>query len=147
MAGGPASEIIMFVAAVVAAGLIAGSLSAVAGELSDGMAARADVLGEQLQGRFAIVNDPAAMPYVDPDLTLYVKNTGRIDLYLGNFVVLIDGQASNDLTFLVDGSPAEMLAPGELVEITVGDAVGLGGDHVVSVIASNSHKQSMEFNV
>lgn len=147
MAGGPAAETIMFVGAVLAAGLIAGSLSGVAGELTQGMEARSDDLGEQLRGRFDIVNDPLAMPYSDPDLTLYVKNTGSIDLYTARLVVLIDGAASSDLTFTVGGAAAASVAPGELLEITVGDAVGLGGDHMVSIIAGNGHKERMEFTI
>ncbi len=147
MAGGPASETIMFTAAILAAALVAGSLSGVAGELSQGMDARAEDLGGKLRGRFDIVNDPLNMPYTDPDLTVYVKNTGSQTFYTSQFVVLIDGTASGDLTFTVDGAAADSLKPGQLLEITVGDAAGLNNDHFLSVIAGNGHKETMEFTI
>ncbi len=147
MSGTPAAETILFIAAVVAAGLIAGSLGAVSAELSSGMEDRADALGAQLRGRFDIVNDPSTMPYTDPVLTVYIKNTGAHTFYAPHFVILIDGVASNDLTFTIAGASTEVQRPGELLRIDVGDAGGLGGIHRLSVIADNGHKETMEFTI
>lgn len=146
MAGGPASETILFVAAILAAALVAGSLSGVAGELSDGMKARADDLGSQLRGRFDIVNDPLAMPYNGGVLSLYVKNTGSETFATSQFVVLIDGEVEAALTFTVGGAAAEVVRPGELLQIDVTIA-GLNSDHLLSIIAGNGHKQTMEFTI
>ncbi len=145
MSGGPAAETIMFIAAVLAAGLVAGSLSTVASELSQGMDARGDALHDQLVGRFVIVNDPQNVPTAP--LTFYIKNTGTTPFATSGFVVILDGIAETNLEFYVDGLAATEVTPGQLLEIRVIGAAPGNGDHKAIIIAGNGHKEALTFTV
>ncbi len=136
----------MFVAAILAAGLVAGSLSTVAGELSQGMQARGDALHDELAGRFVIANDPGNVP--QQPFTAYVKNTGSVDLVASQFVLIVDGQAAGFVFTNVTGTPVEVVQPGELMSIQTNKWWNLAaGSHTMTIIAGNGHKESLQFTV
>jgi len=144
MAGAAASEGILFIGAVIAASVLVTALLGVGQHLSTGLTQRADALEEQLAGRIVIVNDPLHM--TTSPLTLYVKNTGSNELYLGSFIVMLDGVPSENWSVTVGGAAADTIKPSELATITINDLTVAAGDHSVKVISSSNHVATLEFN-
>jgi archaellum component FlaG (FlaF/FlaG flagellin family) len=145
MASAPAAESILFIAALAAAAVVAGSLATLATQVASGVENRAASLHDDLTGRISIVNDPLNVP--TSPLTLYVLNTGSSNHYLGGFTFLIDGQASTAWTVTVGGAAAERLQPGELAKVEITDITPAAGDHLATVITDHGHRASLEFTV
>lgn len=96
MAGGSAAELILFIAAIVIAASVAGTLTSEVDRVSDAISAKSlDVAGE-IRADAEIVSDAGAQVYNrsgDENVTIHVRNTGASDLPAesGTFDVLLDG--------------------------------------------------------
>lgn len=132
MASEVGSTLLLFIAAVgvaaLAGGVMAGVVNDMASELRDRGGAMADALATDV----AIVNDPDNVPYDAgaDQLTVYVKNTGTATLAPEDLLVLVDGQAVQTSTQLLEG--AQKWHPQGVLEVTV-TAVLATGDHSVHV--------------
>src|ERR1041385_3646599 len=145
MAGAAASETILFVGALVAGAVVAAGFGAVTIKYVESLRARTNVLDDELQGRIAIVNDPALVP--NSPLTLYVKNTGTRDQTISSFVVLTDGTLRSTWTATVNGASTTTLGVRQVATITLTGVTLAAGDHVATVVSDSGYAASLDFTV
>ncbi|NJE08874.1 flagellar protein G [Thermococcus sp. M39] len=155
-AGGPASELIMFIVAVIIAGTVAGALAYVTNDIANGMKTKGEDLADQLKIDFAIVNDPENIPVSGTgpyNYTFYIKNIGRESFAFNPQAVqvFIDGNLvpPENLTFTdVNGNPITSLAPYELGQIIVTRGTQLSsGQHKITVVLENGKRRSLVFEI
>ncbi|WP_148883513.1 flagellar protein G [Thermococcus aciditolerans] len=155
-AGGPASELILFIVAVIVAGSVAGGLAYVTTDIAHGMNDRGAMLADQLRTDFAIINDPNNVP-VDTgtssyNYTFYIKNIGKepIAFTPDAVQVFIDGAMvpAANLTFTdVNGASISSLDAYEVgvIKVTLGTALTQGGYHTLTVVLENGERRSFVF--
>ncbi len=155
-AGGPASELIMFIVAVIIAGSVAGALAYVTNDIAHGINDRGSLLADQLRTDFAIINDPNSIPVSGSgpyNYTFYIKNIGKIAFPFSNssVQVFLDGTLvpPSNLTFTdTSGKGINSLGPYEVGEIivTLGSQLS-SGTHTITVVLENGKKRSLIFRV
>lgn len=155
-AGGPASELIMFIVAVIVAGSVAGALAYVTNDIAHGMNDRGAMLAEQLRTDFAIINDPNNIPVSGTGpytYTFYIKNIGKNSFAFSSDAVqvFIDGNIvpPANLTFTdTSGNAITSLDPyavGE-IQVTLGTQLSTG-THTITVVLENGKRRSLVFQV
>jgi len=155
-AGGPASELIMFIVAVIIAGSVAGALAYVTNDLANSMKDRGTMLADSLRVDFAIINDPSKIPVSGTGpytYTFYVKNIGKdsIAFSSNSIQVFIDGNIipPANLTFTdVNGNSISSLDPGEVgaIQVTLGNALD-PGYHRIQVVLENGKERVLVFKI
>lgn len=155
-AGGPASELIMFIVAVLVAGSVAGGLAYVTNDIAGGITDRGAMLADSLRTDFAIINDPQNIPVSGTGpytYTFYIKNIGKMKIpFTSDSVqVFIDGTLipPANLTFTdVDGNPITSLNPYEVgqIQVTLGTALS-AETHRIVVVLENGKKRSLIFEI
>ncbi|WP_099212048.1 flagellar protein G [Thermococcus henrietii] len=149
-AGGPASELIMFIVAVLVAGSVAGALAYVTNDIAQGIHIKGSMLSNELRTNFAIINDPNNIPVntstTPYTYTFYIKNIGQVSIpFNSNSVqVLIDGLLvpSANLTF----EPSTYISPYQVGEIKIKYALN-PGYHTITVVLENGIKRSLVFKI
>ena len=112
MASASISEMILFIAALIVAASVAGTLTSEVTRVGDAISARSLDVAEEVRADVEIVSDPAAGVYNasgDGNVTVYVRNTGASTLpaTADSVDVLLDGRYRADATLtLVDGGDA-----------------------------------------
>ncbi|ASI99659.1 flagellar protein G [Thermococcus celer] len=154
-AGGPASELIMFIVAVIIAGSVAGALAYVTTDIAHGMNDRGATLANQLRTDFAIINDPNNIPVSGTgpyNYTFYIKNIGKEPIpFTANAVqVFINGEIvpPSNLTFTdVSGKAITALNPYQvgIVNVTRGTKLTSGQYYTITVVLENGKKRSLVF--
>ncbi|NJE01620.1 flagellar protein G [Thermococcus sp. JdF3] len=154
-AGGPASELILFIVAVIVAGSVAGGLAYVTTDIAHGMNDRGAMLADQLRTDFAIINDPNNIPVSGTGpytYTFYIKNIGKepIAFTPDAVQVFIDGSLipAANLTFTdVNGASISSLDAYEVgvIKVTLGTALTSGDYYTVTVVLENGKKRSLVF--
>lgn len=138
MAGGSAAELILFIAAIVIAASVAGTLTSEVDRVSDAISAKSlDVAGE-IRADAEIVSDPGAPVYNrsgNENVTVHVRNTGASDLPAdpGVVDVVLDGAYITGVSVsVVDGGDAWHRGDVARVEFS---APGLAaGDHRLKLV-------------
>ncbi|WP_457742106.1 flagellar protein G [Thermococcus sp.] len=157
-AGGPASELIMFIVAILVAGSVAGALAYVTTDIANGINARGAMLATNLRTDFAIINDPNNIPHSNlsaspVNYTFYVKNIGKTAIpFNGDAVqVLINGVMvpPSNLTFLNPLSRTQInaLQPYEVgaINVTLGKALTSGSYYTITIVLENGEKRTFVF--
>ena len=153
-AGGPASELIMFIVAILVAGSVAGALAYVTNDIAQGIHIKGSILANQLRTDFAIINDPNHIP-VNTSTTpytykFYIKNIGQISIpFTSDAVqVFIDGNLvpASQLSFEdVNGNPITSLQPYQVGVIKVQYSLTSGHTYTITVVLENGVKRSLVF--
>ncbi|MDK2869881.1 MAG: archaeal flagellar protein FlaG [Pyrococcus sp.] len=156
-AGGPASELILFIVAVIVAGTVAGALAYVTTDIANGMKDRGKLLADQLRTEFVIINDPQSVPVTGNGpytYTFYIKNIGKetISFTSSSIQVFIDGNLipPSNLTFKdVNGNQITFLRSYEVgvLEVTLGSQLDPTTSHRIVVVLENGKKRSLVFRV
>ncbi|GAB6134692.1 archaellum stator protein ArlG [Thermococcus prieurii] len=155
-AGGPASELIMFIVAVLVAGSVAGALAYVTNDIAQGIHTRGSMLASDLRTDFAIINDPNNIPTAGTgpyNYTFYIKNIGQnpIPFTSSAVQVLINGVMipPSNLTFIDPVTKAEIttLQPYEVgaINVTLGTALTSGDYYTLTVVLENGKKHTFVF--
>jgi len=154
-AGGPASELIMFIVAIIVAGSVAGALAYVTSDIAHGINEHGELLADKLRTDFAIINDPRNIPVdtsTDPDTyTFYIKNIGKEPIaFTGDAVqVFIDGNLipASQLSFeSVEGGSITSLQPYEVGVIKVKYNLSQG-QHTITIVLENGIRRKLIFHV
>lgn len=155
-AGGPASELIMFIVAIIVAGSVAGALAYVTNDIAGGIKIRGEGLADNLRSDFAIINDPENIPVsgTDPgpyNYTFYIKNVGKNSIPFSSdaLQVFIDGKMipPSNLTFVdVNDLPTSSLDPYEVGKIVVTTNLS-SGFHKLVVVLENGKVRSFVFRI
>lgn len=138
------TTMIIFIAAVTAAALASAVMVGVIGDMTVELRDQGHNLARALGTDLSIVNDPQNVPYDDPDLTVYVKNTGSAELFPEELTVFVDGVHRDFTSTFLDG--ATSWTQGVVAELTV-TAAGLGNneDHTVRVVHTPSVSDDLDF--
>ncbi|SHH10392.1 flagellar protein G [Halobaculum gomorrense] len=138
MAGGSAAELILFIAAIVIAASVAGTLTSEVDRVSDAISAKSLDVSAEIRADAEIVSDPGAPVYNrsgDENVTIHVRNTGVSDLPAesGTFDVLLDGEYQTDLTVsVVDGG--DTWHRGDVVKLEFAAPDLPAGDHRLKLV-------------
>ncbi|WP_423793317.1 flagellar protein G [Methanocaldococcus indicus] len=136
MASSAVSEILLFVAVLLIAGLVVSVLTVSSYKISLSLEKKSDSISNKLAQDFEIINDPADIPR-NPTLgitTIYIKNTGKEPIIFTNttFNVIIDG----NIVSITDISPTTgILYPEEVGTINV--SYNETGYHKIRVVSSS----------
>ncbi|WP_122089588.1 CARDB domain-containing protein [Halalkalicoccus subterraneus] len=137
------SHLIIFIASLLIAASVAGTLIASVEQVSNSVDEQSEDLSQQVDTDLTVISDPASTAiYEEEDgngtVTVLVKNTGRSTLDGSELDVLLDGTYRNERTVdLVSGG--QRWSSGAVAAVTI-DLDGRldGGDHRVTVIAHGS---------
>ncbi|WP_435146736.1 flagellar protein G [Halobaculum sp. P14] len=138
MAGGSAAEMILFIAAILVAASVAGTLTSEVGRVSDAISARSlDVAGD-VRADTEIVSDPGAPVWNtsgNGNVTVYVRNTGSSSLEASPaaFDVILDGQYETDVSVSVVGAASTWYS-GEVVKLEIPADNLDAGDHRLKLV-------------
>lgn len=150
------SHLIIFIASLLVAASVAGTLIVGVEQVSDSVDQQSEDMTQQIDTELTVISDPASNAIYDgdsenegdgdPTLRLLVKNTGQGSLETDStsLDVLLNGQYQPDPEIeIVSGG--ERWSSGAVAEVTVTLDEELNeGDHRVTVIA-NSNRTSFEF--
>ncbi len=140
-----ATHIVFFIAAVVLAGAVVGTLSTQIGKFQNDIQDRGELLSDELSTDIRIINDAANVP--NNPIVLYVLNTGERPLNPNSTVVFVDGQPYTSLTFDVLETSEDVWRAGQVLEITV-TGLNLGaGDHRAKVSVAHGVSDSFRFRI
>ena len=144
MASAGAAELILFIAALLVAASVAGTLTSEVTRLGDAISARSLDVAEDVRTDVEIVSDPAAGVYNasgNENVTVYVRNTGSSTLLAdaSTVDVLLDGEYRTDVSVTaVEGG--DTWPEGEVVELRV-DAANLeAGDHRLKLVVNGDEE-------
>ncbi len=139
-----ASHVIFMVAAIIAATAVGAAMIGIAFTLAEDLSDNSDSLSERMGSDIKIVNDPAIVPYVGGNLSLYVLNTGDRPLDNDGWIVIIDGRlVPNDNIVPQQSGPH---FHGDVVELRVEYSL-TSGDHTVMVRHGDRADDSMRFRL
>jgi flagellar protein FlaG len=125
------SHLIIFIAAMLVAGSVAGLLTTTVDDISGAIEDQGFSASDDIRSDITIINDAGATQANSTDVTLYIKNTGNSDLSTqpNDIDILINGQFVTGIGSgrirLLDG--AQVWGEGEVVEIVV-DITGISID-------------------
>ncbi len=154
MSGSAMSELVLFIASIMVAGVVAGGLYAITQDISSGISAQGDSLAQSLKTNFVIINDPNDIPLnsTTQSYVFYVRNIGEISFPWENtsVVVMIDGDIipPTNLTFININAPSlKTLRPYDVGALEVPEAFIPTGYHRITLVLSNGQKRSLKFYV
>ena len=144
MASVSSSTLIIFIASILVAASVAGTMTSGVQRLSGALSDRSVDVSQEIETDIEIISDPGSPSSIyndtDSELTLLVKNTGSESLPAapGTFDVIVDGEYATSLTVtVVDGSS---WGPGNVVRVTASDVTLDTGDHRVVVIVNGDRE-------
>ncbi|WP_267641779.1 flagellar protein G [Haloarchaeobius amylolyticus] len=150
MASTSVSSLIMFIAAMLIAVSVAGTMVTNVGEVSSSIDAKSADAAQKIDTEVDIISDPGSAAVYDDGsgtITLLVKNTGngRLPNATSNVDVLVDGQYVSDgdrsLT-VVDGAEWR---PGNVARLDLDRSLSAGSHRVVVIV--NGDEEVFEFYV
>lgn len=158
MASVPASHIILFIASIVVAAGIAGTVVIEVNNLSGAIETQGSATATEIGTEIEIVSDAgqpeAIYDLANDEITLYVKNLGdeNLEVHHSAVDVLVDGQYVSHDYFELEHRYGESSSwqTGDVVELRIdvgtADNIDVSGDTTVTVIA-NDNEDSIDFHV
>ena len=138
MSGVSASHLVIFIASIVVAAGVAGTLVTQVDRVSTSIVSQNEDVEERIDTDIRIISDTGQPDSIydsgTDNLTLYVKNTGGTELTpdTGSIDVLIEGSFNSpDTVSRVDGQN-DRWPPGTVIEVTV-EGIDISGDTRVTV--------------
>jgi len=138
------STLIIFIASILVAASVAGTMTSGVQRLSGALGDRSIDVSHEIQTDVEIISDPGSPASVyngtKSELTLLVKNTGSKSLPAapGTFDIIVDGEYATSLTVtVVDGSGWD---PGNVVRVNASGVSLSSGDHRVVVIVNGDRE-------
>lgn len=149
MASVASSTLILFIASLLVAASVAGTMTTGVERIGAALGDRSADVSSEIRTDISIISDAGSPTAIYNDtgtgnLTLLVKNTGSQSLSneSSNFEILVDGEYQTGVSTRVIGSSD--WRPGAVVEITVSDISLTTGDHRVLVIV-NGDREEFQF--
>jgi flagellar protein FlaG len=144
VAGVSSSTLIIFIASILVAASVAGTMTNGVQRLSGALGDRSVDVSRQIETDVEIISDPGSPEAVydgaNNNLTLLVKNTGSESLAAqpSTFDVIVDGQYATELSVeVVDGSS---WGPGNVVRVNATSVNLNSGDHRIVVIVNGDRE-------
>jgi len=159
MSGVSASTLVIFIASILVAAGVAGTLVATVGDISNSAETKGDAITESIDANFEILNDGGGGNFYTggsgtSTVTFYVRNTGSNALFQSrdDINVLINGRfvPSADLTVgsvANDDGNAGVWSETEVLEIVVSLNRELTGSGNRLTVSTKGTERSIEFSV
>ena len=155
MSGVSASTLVIFIASILVAAGVAGTLVATVGDISNSAETRGDAITESIDADIELLNDGGGSNfYVEngdgtSDITFYVRNTGSNALLedADEIDVLVNGLFETDLAITsMNGDDDGVWAEDEVLEIVVSLGKELDGSGNRLTVSTKGTERSLEFN-
>lgn len=149
MASVSSSTLILFIASILVAASVAGTMTTGVERIGAALGDRGADVSSEIRTDVTIISDAGSPGSIyndtDAEVTLLVKNTGsqRLSNASSNFEFIIDGEYQTTLSTRVLGSDTSW-RPGAVVEITVSGVNLAAGDHRILLIV-NGDREEFEF--
>lgn len=140
------SHMIFFVAAIIIAGSMAGVFLSVGFSMATSINNSSASVEEQMNTELRIINDPAAIPYSNNNLTIYVENTGKSLITPSTLAVMLDGVFINDTTCQILGPSSERWGPSVVLQINIVEPLA-SGDHFIKIVTKSGVSDTMSFRI
>ena len=157
MSGVSASTLVIFIASILVAAGVAGTLVATVGDISNSAETKGDAITESIDADFEILNDGGGSSFYNggsgtSTVTFYVRNTGSNALLQDSddINVLVNGQFQQNLTITSvanDDGSADVWAEQEVLEIVVELDRELSGSDNRLTVSTKGTERSIEFSV
>jgi flagellar protein FlaG len=150
MASVSASHLIIFIASLVIAAGVVGTLTTGVDRVSSAIDDRSLDVSQQVRMDMAIISDPGATSYSGSELTIYVRNTGSQGVQIADassIDIIFNGQyVSNSNIELQDANGGDDIwRPSEVVEITI-DGISINTDSTNRLLLTvNEDEETFEF--
>lgn len=151
MASVSSSTLILFIASILVAASVAGTMTNGVSRLSDALGDRSIDVSNEIRTDIDVISDPGSDAVYDSgtnNVTLLVKNTGSQTLSTDpdTLDIIIDGEYQTTVSTTVAGSDTEWDVGSVLiVEIDVGSSLGSGSHRAVVIV--NDDRETFEFRV
>lgn len=147
MATVSSETLILFIASILVAASVAGTMTTGVNRLSESLGDRSIDVSDEIRTDIEIISDPGSNAVYDAEngtVTILVKNTGssRLDHDSSSFDVLVDGSYQTNLSTSVIGG--ETWGVGDVTRLVVSDVPLTSDDHRVVVIV-NDDREVIEF--
>jgi len=150
MASSSMSSLILFIAAMVIAASVAGTMVTNVAQVSDAIDARSVDAEKRIDTEIEVISDPGSSAVYDDSnatISLLVKNTGSNTLPAepGKVDVIVDGEyvsSSAQTFFVLDGTSWR---PGSVVRLELDRSLNAGEHRVVLVV--NGDREVFTFHV
>lgn len=139
------TQMIFFIASIIVAVTIAGTIIGITGLMADEMRIKSDTAVSVMGSSITIVNDPRNVPYENGIITLYIKNTGDLSQSYQDLIIFIDGQYIEFEADLV-GPGGNTWVTGRVIEISATLVLG-AGDHTAKAILGNGVSDTLDFRL
>jgi len=139
------TQTIFFIASIVVAVSIAGTIMGATGMMVDEVRTKANAAASELGSSISIINDPRHVPYADGQLTLYIKNVGSTAPPYEDLLIFLDGEYVEYHANLIDG-PNNTWSTGRVVEVTIATEL-VPGDHSIKAVLSNGISDTLDFRL
>ncbi|QLK27537.1 flagellar protein G [Natrinema zhouii] len=151
MAGDSVSTLILFIAAMLVAAGVAGTLITNVNELSNSVDTQSSDVTDKIDTDIEIISDPGSDAVYDSNaenVTLLVKNTGRETLAADSSAidVLIDGSYVSNDEFTITVTDDGPWRSGSVAELEIDRSLATGEEHRISVTV-NGAEEVFEFYV
>lgn len=139
------SETILFIASIVVAVSVAGTIMGVTGMMADEVRVKMDASVDEMGSSIVIINDPRHMPYADGQLTLYIKNVGITAPQYKGIIILLDGEYVEQEAGLIGGSGSTW-PRGGVLEVKIRADI-MPGDHSIKAMLPNGASDTFDFRL
>ncbi len=163
MSGVSASTLVIFIASILVAAGVAGTLVATVGDISTSAESRGDAITESIDTDIELLNDGGGTNFYSEDpevfdggeyeaeITFFVRNTGSTALLAepDEIDVLVNGLFVSDADMSVQVESGEdngVWAEGEVVELVVGLEDPLDGNGNRLTVSVTGTERSLEFS-
>ncbi len=152
MAGDSVSTLILFIAAMLVAAGVAGTLVTNVNDISNSVETHSGDVTDKIDTEIEIISDPGSDAVYDSDgdenVTILVKNTGRKTLATdgGNLDVLVNGTYVGRDEFTVTVLDGGQWRPGTVARLEIDRSLATSAEHRV-VVTVNGAEEVFEFHV
>lgn len=151
MSGVSASHLVIFIASIVVAAGVAGTLVTQVDRVSTSIVSQNEDVEERIDTDIRIISDTGSDAIYDNDnegnLVLYVKNTGGTELNVqeDDVDVLIEGSFNSPDTVSRVDDTTDRWPPGTVIEVTVSDPGINTGDDVRVTVSVRENEDTIRF--
>ena len=157
MSGVSASTLVIFIATILVAAGVAGTLVTTVGDISNSAETRGDAITESIDADIELLNDGGGSNFYDEpstdesEITFYVRNTGSTALTQdpADIDVLVNGLFVPEADLAIDSSNGDndgVWAEDEVLEIVVSLDRQLDGSGNRLTVSTKGTERSLEFN-
>lgn len=149
MASVSASTLIIFIASILVAASVAGTMTTGVSQLGDALDDRSLDVANEVRTDIDIISDPGSdAVYSNGDVVLLVKNTGSQSLSTDpdTLDIIIDGEYQTNVSTTIAGDESDW-RPGAVLEVTTTKTLSADGNPHRVVVIVNDNRETFEFRV